>query len=294
MARGGVRTSFDDLPVGKDSPIDGDNVVNHVSGSRSVPLRELVGNPQNPRDDIGDLADLASIAERQLQPVAVVTRAAYEKLYPEIQISARWVVVIGNRRLAAAHKYGRPELDIVVRDDLAVDHGTLLSAIISENVDRDDFDVIEEAKAVEQLVDKVGSADEAAKLLHKSKGWISQRRALLGLAPELQASVRRRELAVREARSLARLPKEEQIARWRAATENGAAGEGSGTGRGDADQSESSQPPADESGTNQTRAVTRALKKFDSAPAALAVALRDHLGEARAKTLASELRKACK
>ncbi len=294
MARGGVRTSFDDLPVGKDSPIDGDNVVNHVSGSRSVPLRELVGNPQNPRDDIGDLADLASIAERQLQPVAVVTRAAYEKLYPEIQISARWVVVIGNRRLAAAHKYGRPELDIVVRDDLAVDHGTLLSAIISENVDRDDFDVIEEAKAVEQLVDKVGSADEAAKLLHKSKGWISQRRALLGLAPELQASVRRRELAVREARSLARLPKEEQIARWRAATENGAAGEGSGAGRGDADQSESSQPPADESGTNQTRAVTRALKKFDSAPAALAVALRDHLGEARAKTLASELRKACK
>lgn len=294
MARGGVKPGFDFLPVGKDSPVDGDDVVVPVSGARSAPLRELVGNPKNPRDDIGDLEDLASIAERQLQPVVVVTRAAYEKLYPEVQINTRWVVVIGNRRLAAAHKYGRPELDIVVRDDLAVDHGTLLSAIISENVDRDDFDVIEEAKAVHQLVDKVGSADEAARLLHKSKGWISQRRALLGLAPELQASVRRRELAVREARSLARLPKEEQIARWRAATENGAAGEGSGTGRGDADQSESSQPPVDESGTNQTRAVTRALKKFDSAPAALAVALRDHLGEARAKTLASELRKACK
>ncbi|OHU76123.1 ParB/RepB/Spo0J family partition protein [Mycobacteroides chelonae] len=293
MARGGIRNSFDDLPVGKDSPVDGENVVAYVSGSRSVPLRELVGNPKNPRDDIGDLEDLASIAERQLQPVVVVTRAAYEKLYPEVQINARWVVVIGNRRLAAAHKYGRPELDIVVRDDLAVDHGTLLSSIISENVDRDDFDVIEEAKAVQQLVDKVGSADEAAKLLHKSKGWISQRRSLLGLAPELQASVRRRELAVREARSLARLPKEEQIARWRAATENGAVGEGSGGSDG-THQPESGSSPSDESGTNQTRAVTRALKKFDSAPAALAVALRDHLGEARAKTLASELRKACK
>lgn len=293
MARGGVRPSFGDLPVGKDSPVDGESVITHVSGSRSVPLRELVGNPQNPRDDIGDLADLASIAERQLQPVVVVTRGAYEKLYPEIQIGTRWVVVIGNRRLAAAHKYGRPELDIVVRDDLAVDHGTLLSAIISENVDRDDFDVIEEAKAVEQLVDKVGSADEAAKLLHKSKGWISQRRALLGLAPELQASVRRRELAVREARSLARLPREEQIARWRAATENGAAGEGSG-GSDSANRPDSSPSPSPESGTNQARAVTRALKKFDSEPTALAVALRDHLGEARAKTLASELRKACK
>ncbi|SIJ22216.1 putative transcriptional regulator [Mycobacteroides abscessus subsp. abscessus] len=288
MARGGVKPGFEFLPVGKDSPVDGDDVVVPVSGARSAPLRELVGNPKNPRDDIGDLEDLASIAERQLQPVVVVTRAAYEKLYPEVQISARWVVVIGNRRLAAAHKYGRPELDIVVRDDLAIDHGTLLSSIISENVDRDDFDVIEEAKAVQQLVDKVGSADEAAKLLHKSKGWISQRRSLLGLAPELQASVRRRELAVREARSLARLPKEEQIARWRAAVE------GEQPARGSGEDGSGQTPPTDHVNGAPTRTVTKALKKFDDEPSALAIALRDQLGDTGAKTLVSQLRKLLK
>ena len=56
---------------------------------------------------------------------------------------------------------------------------TLISASIGENVDRQDFDVIEEAKAVEALVTECGRADEAAKRLHKTEGWVSQRRALL-------------------------------------------------------------------------------------------------------------------
>ena len=59
----------------------------------------------------------------------MVTRGAFEKLYPETSISARWVVVIGNRRLAAAHKFGRPELDVVVKDELAKDRATLLTAV---------------------------------------------------------------------------------------------------------------------------------------------------------------------
>ena len=132
-------------------------------------------------------------------------------------ISARWVVIIGNRRLAAAQKFGRPELDIVVKDELAKDRATLLTAVIAENVDRSGFDVIEEAKAVESLVGEYGSADAAAEHLRKSKTWVSHRRALLKLAPDLQEATRRGDLAIREARSLARVPLEQQVARWNAA-----------------------------------------------------------------------------
>ena len=57
------------------------------------------------------------------------------------------MVIIGNRRLAAAQKFGRPELDIVVKDELAKDRATLLTAIIAENVDRSGFDVIEESQS---------------------------------------------------------------------------------------------------------------------------------------------------
>ena len=64
----------------------------------------------------------------------------------DITPTGRYVVVNGCRRLAAAHKYGREDLAIVVNDDIARDRITLISASIAENVDRQDFDVIEEAR----------------------------------------------------------------------------------------------------------------------------------------------------
>ncbi|MCA4727137.1 ParB/RepB/Spo0J family partition protein [Mycolicibacterium fortuitum] len=291
--KGGVR-SFGSLidSVGEKSSVDGtanEAAVQPRSGlTRSVPLRDLVGNPNNPRDSVGDLDELASIVEFQLQPVVAVSRSAYEKLYPDAGISARWVVIIGNRRLAAAQKFGRPELDIVIKDELAKDRGTLLTAVIAENVDRSGFDVIEEAKAVEQLVSEFGSADAAADHLRKSKAWVSQRRALLKLAPELQEEVRRGDLAVREARTLARIPMEKQVARWRSATDqpDGEQGSGATEPTGSEQDSEPVGPPV--------RAVTKALRKFEAEPRGLALALRDYLGEAGAKTLASDLRKVLK
>jgi ParB family chromosome partitioning protein len=164
-------------------------------------LTDLTANPRNPRDDVGNLENLASIADMQLQPAVVVTAKAYLQLYPEDEIDTRYVVINGCRRLAAAHKYGRTDLDIVVNDEIARDRVTLISASIAENVDRQDFDVIEEARAVGALVLECGRADVAAERLRKTPAWVSQRRALLELAPELQTALRRGELAIREPRA---------------------------------------------------------------------------------------------
>ncbi|MEE6140655.1 ParB N-terminal domain-containing protein [Mycobacterium sp. 050128] len=296
MGRGGVKT-FDALvdAVGDHSSVDGATEA-PLSGprlglSRSVPLRDLIANPHNPRDSVGDLAELASIVEFQLQPVVVVTRAAFQNIYPEVKLSARWVVIIGNRRLAAAHKFGRPELDVVVKDELARDRATLLTAVISENVDRSGFDVIEEAKAVESLVAEYGSADAAAEHLRKSKTWVSHRRALLQLAPDLQEATRRGDLAIREARTLARVPLEQQVVRWNAARSRGAGVTDSDRTSG---SSGSERTREGESAGPSMRPVTRALRKFESDPNALAMALHEQLGEAGAKTLVGHLRKLLK
>ena len=64
----------------------------------------------------------------QLQPAVVVTADAYLALYPDDAIATRYVVINGCRRLAAAHKYGRSDLAIVVNDDIARDRITLISA----------------------------------------------------------------------------------------------------------------------------------------------------------------------
>ncbi|WP_396932150.1 ParB/RepB/Spo0J family partition protein [Mycolicibacterium sp.] len=293
--RGGVK-SFAGLAesVGDNSTVDGPGPASlatpRIGLSRSVPLKDLVGNPYNPRDSLGDLEELRSIVDMQLQPVVAVTRAAFQQIHPEAEITARWVVILGNRRLAAAQKFGRPDLEIVIKDELAKDRGTLLTAVIAENVDRQGFDVIEEAKAVERLVAEFGSADGAAEHLHKSKTWVSQRRALLKLAPEIQEATRRGDLAIREARSLASVPVEQQVRRWNAAKDRSQpAGDGAATS---AEAGEGSAPPAgDHEAPQSLRAITRAIRNFEVDSHALAVALHAHLGEAGAKVLVSQLKK---
>jgi ParB family transcriptional regulator, chromosome partitioning protein len=273
MARG-KRTSLAALAgdVGDHSAVD-----EPAAGpARSAPLEQLSANPRNPREDLGDLADLASIADMQLQPAVVVTAEAYRALYPEDPIATRYVVINGCRRLAAAHKYGCTTLDIVVNDAVARDRITLISAAITENVDRQDFDVIEEARAVEALVIECGRADVAGQRLHRTEGWVSQRRALLQLAPELQRALRRGELAIREARALARVPLEQQVARWRATLDKQPTPD---------DKSSTAPTPA----PSRSKILTSALNKFDSQPGLLVDALRTCLGDDGIQRLAVAL-----
>ncbi|AQA07152.1 peptide transporter (plasmid) [Mycobacterium sp. MS1601] len=264
MARG-QRTNLADLAgaVGTHSPVDTVAKRDDASG-RTVPLNDLTANPRNPRDDVGTLDDLASIADLQLQPVLAVTREAYGKLYPDDEIGTPYVVINGCRRLAAAHMYGRTDLMVIINDLVARDHITLISASIAENVDRQDFDVIEEAKAVETLVTACGSADAAATRLRKTKGWVSQRRALLKLAPELQQALRGGELAIREARSLARVPMVEQVARWTKTINRDEDTDGK--------PADTYRPPS------RARVLASALADFHNKPEDLASALRTYLG----------------
>ncbi|OBJ12684.1 peptide transporter [Mycobacterium sp. 1482292.6] len=273
MARG-QRTNLASLSssVGDKSPVEQLTAM----PSRTTPLTDLTPNPHNPRDDLGDLSDLESIADIQLQPAVVVTKSAYLKLYPDDVITARFVVINGCRRLAAAHKYGRTDLAVVINDDIARDRITLISASIAENVDRQDFDVIEEAKAVQALVSECGSAVDAATRLRKTQAWVSQRRALLALDPRLQTALRRGELAIREARTLARVPLEEQVARWQAAQERNAG------------PRPTSNPP-DARDPSPSRVIARALRQFPAQPTLLADALRTQLGPDGVKTLLAVL-----
>ena len=103
---------------------------------------------------------------------------------------------------------------------------------------------------------------------------MSQRRSLLKLAPELQTALRRGELAIREARSLARVPLEQQVVRWRAALDKKEKpGEGS--------SSNTNRQPS------RSRVIALAVGEFDSKPEVLAEALRTYLGDDGVTTLIS-------
>lgn len=180
----------------------------------------------------------------------------------------------------AARKVGRRFAQvspIVVNDEIARDRVTLISASIAENVDRQDFDVIEEARAVEALVVECGHAGKAARRLHRTDAWVSQRRALLKLAPELQTALRRGELAIRDARNLARVPLEEQVARWQAALER------------DESPRDKDQDPAGTRPPSKSKVLTSAVNEFGAQPHLLADALRTYLGEHGVQTLVALL-----
>ncbi|MEV7082437.1 ParB/RepB/Spo0J family partition protein [Streptomyces sp. NPDC093516] len=181
-----------------------------------VELKLLAGNPFNPRDELTEIEETAESlrAKGQIQPVTVVRRAAFLGAYPgqegELGEEAEYVVIDGNRRLAAAQLAGLAELRIDVNDDLAATAADILESALIANVHRVDVPPMDQAKAIQELVKVHGSQGEVARRLGKTPAWVSQRLALLELTPELQEQVETGELKVEPARRIGRLPKEQQ------------------------------------------------------------------------------------
>ncbi|MFJ3673628.1 ParB/RepB/Spo0J family partition protein [Streptomyces sp. NPDC090106] len=161
-----------------------------------MPLAELALNPRNPRNDglPDDLSDLDGIRERQLQSCLAITVEAYLALWPtdhdrfDDRVTA--VIINGNRRRRAASKYGRDKLFVVTDDTIATSRAAVMRAAYDENVARRDFDPIEEALAVVDIAAEYETAKEAATAQGWSQSWVSHRKNLLRLHPELQEEVR--------------------------------------------------------------------------------------------------------
>ncbi|CCK32912.1 putative plasmid partitioning protein B (plasmid) [Streptomyces davaonensis JCM 4913] len=189
----------------------------------TVLMHTIVGNPDNPRpeedysDDDPEFRELkASMKEiGQLQPLAVVSRAVFEQAKPEAvaQASAKtrkllqgaeWVVVTGNRRLAAARQLGWTRIDIRVQDQLGDEDGRIDEAVMIENIHRKNLAPIKEAEYLAGMVKRHGSQEKVAERIGKSQMFVSQRLALLNLAPDLREEVDAGTLKIKEARQVAR------------------------------------------------------------------------------------------
>lgn len=184
---------------------------------------QITATPLNSRSNFGTPEELGQLGEsmrvRQLQPVVVVSRAAYLQLWPEHEphATADYVLVNGERRWRAAAQAGLPRLDALIREEIADTRTAFLDALFTENLDRRNLDPIEEARAVEAMAAECGSASAAATRFRRHESWVSQRRALLKLTPGLQARVRTGEIPVRIARSIASSPPGQQEAAWQEA-----------------------------------------------------------------------------
>lgn len=184
-----------------------------------LPLARLSPNLVNPRTDFGtedELLDFGkSLARRQNQPCPAVSRSAYLKLWPDhgdLIGDIDYVLVSGERRYRAATAVGMKTIDCVINDDFAASRKVFMEAVVSENIDRRNFDSIEEANAVAAMAAEFGSNRAVAQHFERADSWVTMRIDLTYLCAEIQAMVRKKDIPLEDARNLGKLVKQGHIA----------------------------------------------------------------------------------
>ncbi|MFC9756332.1 ParB/RepB/Spo0J family partition protein [Streptomyces sp. NPDC056921] len=179
-------------------------------------LNLISQNPDNPREELRDLEGLAeSIAEIGLvNAVTVASIEAYLEERPhraaELDEGARYIIVDGHRRLAAARLAGAAKIRVSVDNALVSTDEALLEAAFVANVHRDDMNPLEQAQALRTLVDFYGSQTKAAKRLGIAQSTISSKLSVLDLDPQLQADLVEGRRKIEHVRNLSKLPPDEQ------------------------------------------------------------------------------------
>jgi ParB family chromosome partitioning protein len=152
-----------------------------------VEVEKIKPNPFQPRKTF-DEAALVSLAEsiRQygiLQPLTV-TRKEIER--PDHGIFVEYELIAGERRLRAAKLAGIQQVPVVIRTAEDSDRMKLELAII-ENLQREDLNALDRAKAFRQLADEFGLQHKEIGLrVGKSREYVSNTLRILLLPEEMQ------------------------------------------------------------------------------------------------------------
>jgi len=151
-----------------------------------VEVDKVQPNPFQPRRDFDDnkLNDLAESIKMYglLQPL-VVTRKESEK--DDGGIITTYELISGERRLRASKLAGLVQVPVIIRSGEENDQVKLELAII-ENLQREDLNPVERARAFQQLAEQFGfKHSEIAKKVGKSREYISNTIRLLSLPEEI-------------------------------------------------------------------------------------------------------------
>ena len=164
--------------------------------------------PENPTE-----ISVEVIAPNRFQPRREFDEAALEELRESIArhgilqpLSVRAVgdgkyeLIAGERRLRAARLAGRATVPVVVR---TASDAEMAEMALIENIQREDLNPIEEARAYEQLLTKFRlSQEELARRVARSRSAIANSVRLLRLADEVQAFIANGVLSMGQTRPL--------------------------------------------------------------------------------------------
>lgn len=132
-------------------------------------------HPDNPRKNIGDVTDLAASIKTNglLTPLSVVPNGE------------RYRVIAGHRRLAACKQAGIRAVPCFV---LQLGPLQQLEAMVTENCQREQLTVLEEADAIQGMLDLGATTASVAHRLGRSADYVRDRAKAASIKTEVRAS----------------------------------------------------------------------------------------------------------
>ncbi len=143
-----------------------------------LPIEEIHPDPNQPRKTFKHIESLANSIKEQglLQPLVVKSHGGHA-----------YQIIVGERRFHAAKMAGLTEIPAIFREEEDAD--TLILQLL-ENDQRDQVSPLEEAEALQKLIDKMGlSKQKIADELGRDAAWISLRLGLLHAEPRIKALI---------------------------------------------------------------------------------------------------------
>ena len=112
-------------------------------------------------------------------------------------------VIAGERRLRASKLAGKKTIPAIIRQ---ISDDKMAEIALLENLQREDLNALEEAKAYKSLIDKLNiTQEQLAKKVSKSRSHITNMLGLLRLPGEVQDMITKGELTMGHARALSKL-----------------------------------------------------------------------------------------
>ena len=181
--------------LGNSSNIIEENTVNTVS------VYLIDTNADQPRKVFDDekLKELADSIEQHgvIQPIIVQ------------KSGERYRIIAGERRFRAARLAGLNEVPVIVRD---LNEQEVLEVSLIENLQRENLNAIEEARAIKALIDEHDlKQEDVAKRLGKSRPAIANSMRLLALPEAVQKLVTEAKLQAGHCRVLVSIPNDELL-----------------------------------------------------------------------------------
>lgn len=164
-----------------------------AGGIVNLKIAEILPNPYQPREDFDEhgLEELAaSIKEKGfIQPIIVRKNQV-----------GKYELVAGERRLRAANLLRHNEIPAIVKE--ANDEESLELALI-ENIQREDLNPMEEARAYQKLMDKFNFTQEKiSQVVGKARATVNNTLRILKLPQKIQEHIKKNLLSFSHARAL--------------------------------------------------------------------------------------------